>query len=115
MTKKDLAEYSRVEQESDQKKLDVLKEYYHHSILSESKVMEVFKKEGIEKYYGTSKSKRLAKEICSLSVVDIAQVGEDIICPFCHEDNFDKEGLKHHLFNYCEVHANTENIWKQKN
>ncbi len=52
----------------------------------------------------------VAELVNQVAAVDIAQVGEDIICPFCHEDNFDKEGLKHHLFNYCEVHANTENI-----
>lgn len=28
-----------------------------------------------------------------------------IDCPFCHEHDFDKYGLKHHLQNgYCEVY-----------
>jgi hypothetical protein len=27
---------------------------------------------------------------------------QDIICPFCGEDGFDKIGLKYHLQTYCE-------------
>lgn len=30
----------------------------------------------------------------------------DIVCPFCGEDDFDKEGLKYHLGKYCEEYAN---------
>jgi len=35
---------------------------------------------------------------------------EEIICPFCGEDDFDKIGLKNHLHRYCEVYENIEPI-----
>ena len=31
---------------------------------------------------------------------------EEIACPFCGEDDFDKEGLKCRLENYCEEYHN---------
>lgn len=35
---------------------------------------------------------------------------DEIACPFCEEDGFDKPGLKHHLNNYCEVYPDVEDI-----
>jgi ribosomal protein L37AE/L43A len=32
---------------------------------------------------------------------------QDIVCPFCGDDDFDKIGLKIHLLNYCEAYQNT--------
>jgi len=31
-----------------------------------------------------------------------------IVCPFCGEDDFDKEGLKGHLVHDCEEYAKIE-------
>ena len=28
-------------------------------------------------------------------------------CPFCDEQDFDKIGLKYHLYNYCEKYKST--------
>jgi len=33
---------------------------------------------------------------------------DDITCPFCGEEGFDKIGLKDHLINYCEVYEQIE-------
>lgn len=32
---------------------------------------------------------------------------ENIVCPFCGEEGFDKSGLKLHLIAYCEEYDNT--------
>lgn len=31
---------------------------------------------------------------------------ENVICPFCKEDGFDKKGLKYHLIHYCDIYNN---------
>ena len=35
---------------------------------------------------------------------------QGIVCPFCDEDGFDKEGLKYHLVFYCKKYEETENV-----
>ncbi len=35
---------------------------------------------------------------------------ENIICPFCGEEDFDLIGLKYHLRFYCEEYFNTNKI-----
>ena len=35
---------------------------------------------------------------------------EDISCPFCGEEGFDKPGLKWHLLYICEEFKNTEEL-----
>ncbi|MBA7499218.1 hypothetical protein ES704_01958 [subsurface metagenome] len=35
---------------------------------------------------------------------------QDIVCPFCGEDDFDKVGLKYHLDTYCKIYQETEVI-----
>lgn len=55
---------------------------------------------------------------CHLAAITEAhQLGRDgqkygvaIICPFCGRAEFDKEGLKYHLANYCEPYNTTPNI-----
>jgi hypothetical protein len=37
-------------------------------------------------------------------------MSDNIECPFCHEDDFDLEGLKHHLEYYCEIYAITDKL-----
>ena len=32
----------------------------------------------------------------------------DIVCPFCGDDGFDKIGLKYHLEYYCKIYQQTE-------
>lgn len=39
---------------------------------------------------------------------------ETVECPFCHEKDYDLEGLKYHLENYCEIYAITKNIYHPK-
>jgi len=34
----------------------------------------------------------------------------DVICPFCHEGDFDLIGLRSHLTKWCEVYAQTPTI-----
>ena len=31
-------------------------------------------------------------------------------CPFCGEEDFDKEGLKNHLLCYCKIFSETETL-----
>ena len=51
--------------------------------------------EQLEKYYHTK--------------AKLAQVDrQNIVCPFCSEDGFDKPGLKDHLNVYCEIYQNVE-------
>lgn len=35
---------------------------------------------------------------------------QDVVCPFCSEDDFDLIGLKKHLVCYCEKYAETKSI-----
>lgn len=35
---------------------------------------------------------------------------QDIVCPFCGDDDFDKIGLKYHLRTYCKVYQDTEEL-----
>lgn len=35
-------------------------------------------------------------------------MSENIECPFCHEQDFDLEGLKYHLEYQCEIYALTD-------
>jgi len=37
-----------------------------------------------------------------------ANEDSDIICPFCSDTGFDREGLKYHLTYYCEVYQEME-------
>jgi len=39
---------------------------------------------------------------------------ENIQCPFCKEKGFDLIGLKHHLFNNCEVFDKTMSVWQER-
>lgn len=34
-------------------------------------------------------------------------INSNITCPFCHERDFDKIGLKFHLENYCKSYKDT--------
>ncbi len=34
----------------------------------------------------------------------------DLVCPFCGDDNFDKIGLKHHLNVHCEEYRLTDDL-----
>lgn len=36
----------------------------------------------------------------------------DITCPFCGESEFDKQGLKYHLHNYCEEYQKVEELYR---
>jgi len=35
---------------------------------------------------------------------------QDIICPFCGDDDFDKIGLKNHLIKHCEIYPEIETL-----
>lgn len=35
---------------------------------------------------------------------------QDVVCPFCGEDDFDLIGLKKHITCYCEKYAETKSI-----
>jgi hypothetical protein len=39
---------------------------------------------------------------------------EQIKCPFCKEEGFDKIGLKHHLAFYCQEYNNTNTILQEQ-
>jgi len=40
------------------------------------------------------------------SVIAQQPISEEVVCPFCHENDFDKLGLKIHLQQYCEIYKN---------
>ena len=37
----------------------------------------------------------------------MSNIDEELICPFCDENGFDKIGLKFHLLTYCLVFQDT--------
>ncbi len=66
--------------------IGLLQGYIQQSTLSESKVMEVLENGTNGTYWLTSEYiEKIAKQICSLSVVDIAQVGEGAIVNIMQE------------------------------
>lgn len=52
--------------------------------------------------YASDFLKRIMEELNSMEIDTIKYEADDIACPFCGEDEFDKNGLKHHLQNHCE-------------
>jgi hypothetical protein len=43
-------------------------------------------------------------------------MGIDIICPFCHEKDFDLIGLKYHFeMGYCKEYNDTSTVEEERN
>ena len=43
-------------------------------------------------------------------MIDEEKTENDLVCPFCGEEGFDKIGLKYHLQYYCEEYEETEGM-----
>ena len=50
------------------------------------------------------------KEAIQFALQIIKVKKENVVCPFCSEDDFDLVGLKYHLARYCEEFNKTDNI-----